>query len=220
MSFILDALKKSETDRQERSSAEFARVPTSSGPTRAPAWLWLLGFLLAVNLVVLMGLFLKPSNDDASSVSLVDEMSALPDSEPALVAPKVSDSEEDQPSFASRVAAAKQSQPMTTDAITPSPAEVDAGQSQDLPVDITPQPAPATSLPTIYEVVADGTVVLPELHLDIHVYSDVPEDRFVFINMSKLREKSQLSEGPLVREITPDGVILEYRGTSFLLPRE
>ena len=128
MSFILDALKKSETDRQERNSAEFARVPTSSGPARAPAWLWLLGFLLAVNLVVLMGLFLKPSSDIASSVSLVDEVSALPDSGPALVAPKVSDSGEDQPSFASRVAAAKQSQPTTSGAITPNPADVDVGQ--------------------------------------------------------------------------------------------
>ena len=66
----------------------------------------------------------------------------------------------------------------------------------------------------------NGTVEIPDLHLDIHVYSDAPEDRFVFINMSKHRENSQLSEGPRVEEITPDGVILEYRGTSFLLPRD
>lgn len=220
MSFILDALKKSETDRQERSSAEFAQVPTSSGPARAPAWLWLLGVLLAVNLVVLTGLFFRPSADIASSVSLVDEVSALPEAEPAPVAPQVTDSGEDPPSFASRVAAAKQSQPTTFDTTASNPPEIDAGQSQEPPVNVAPQTTRAAALPTIYEVVADGTVVLPELHLDIHVYSEVPEDRFVFINMSKLREKSQLSEGPLVEEITPDGVILEYRGKSFLLPRE
>jgi general secretion pathway protein B len=76
------------------------------------------------------------------------------------------------------------------------------------------------SLPTIYELRAKGSITLPELHLDIHVYSEVPEDRFVFINMSKQREKSQLSEGPTVDEITPDGVVLDYRGTTFLLPRD
>ena len=52
------------------------------------------------------------------------------------------------------------------------------------------------------------------------MFSEVPEDRFVFINMSKQREKSQLSEGPIVEEITPEGVILEYSGTRFLLSRD
>jgi general secretion pathway protein B len=89
-----------------------------------------------------------------------------------------------------------------------------------LPEVNTAQPRQTATLPTIYEVVADGSIVLPELHLDIHVFSEVPADRFVFINMSKQREQSQLSEGPLVEEITPDGVVLAYRGKSFLLPRD
>jgi general secretion pathway protein B len=61
---------------------------------------------------------------------------------------------------------------------------------------------------------------LPDLHLDIHVYSDQPADRFVFINMKKYKENSTLTEGPGVREITPDGVVLEHAGTAFLLPRD
>lgn len=61
---------------------------------------------------------------------------------------------------------------------------------------------------------------MTDLHLDIHVFGDSPSDRFVFINMAKHRENSQLSSGPVVREITPDGVILEHEGTTFLLPRE
>ena len=74
--------------------------------------------------------------------------------------------------------------------------------------------------PTLQEVRARGALNLPELHLDIHVYSNEPEDRFVFINMSKLREGSQLDEGPVVAEITPDGVILGHQGQFFILPRE
>ncbi len=60
MSFILDALKKSESDRQQHGPAEFASVPTSNGRQGAPRWLWVLGVLLAVNLVVLIGLLLRP----------------------------------------------------------------------------------------------------------------------------------------------------------------
>ena len=61
---------------------------------------------------------------------------------------------------------------------------------------------------------------MPDLHLDIHVYSEAPADRFVFINMVRHKEKSRLAEGPVVREITPEGVILDYNGTEFLLPHE
>jgi hypothetical protein len=38
--------------------------------------------------------------------------------------------------------------------------------------------------------------------------------------MSRYKENATLVEGPEIREITPDGVILEHIGTRFLLPRE
>ena len=49
MSFILDALKKSENERQEQSDTEFATVPSSPDAPAAPRWLWILGALLAIN---------------------------------------------------------------------------------------------------------------------------------------------------------------------------
>jgi hypothetical protein len=58
------------------------------------------------------------------------------------------------------------------------------------------------------------------LNIDIHVYSEKPADRFVFINMNQYREKATLEEGPLLQEITTEGVILEYLGAVFLLPKE
>ena len=75
-------------------------------------------------------------------------------------------------------------------------------------------------MPTADELQANGQLQMAELHLDIHVYSEKPDERFVFINMVKHREKSRLAEGPVVQEITPEGVILNYSGTLFLLPRE
>ncbi len=87
-------------------------------------------------------------------------------------------------------------------------------------VPITIPRAVSTGHKTFNEVRLNGSVQLPELHLDIHVYSEISVDRFVFINMSKYKENATLSEGPFVAEIVPEGVILDYRGTRFLLPRE
>lgn len=206
MSFILDALKKSETDRQQQSSAEFAAVPTSSDNPGAPRWLWALGLLLVINLAVLLGLFLRP---DAGQPSLT--------SSPATQssAPVVSE-----PSFVEQVAAVKQDLSTHQEPAVAVPQIVQPKPSVAAAVVSSDASRNTAALPSFHTVRANGSIVLPDLHLDIHVYSDVPEDRFVFINMSKLREKSQLTEGPVIEEITPEGVVLEHRGTSFLLTRD
>jgi hypothetical protein len=61
---------------------------------------------------------------------------------------------------------------------------------------------------------------LPEMRLDLHVYAAVPADRYAFINMRKVREGDVTPEGVRVREITRDGVVLDYQGTEFLLGRQ
>ena len=61
---------------------------------------------------------------------------------------------------------------------------------------------------------------LPPLRLDLHVFAVRPQDRFVMINMHKLREGDTLPEGVHVDSITPEGAVLSYNGSRFLLPRE
>ena len=215
MSFILDALKKSETERQQQGAAEFAGVPTSSGRAGAPRWLWILGLLLAINLAVLLGLIMRP--DKAPQV-----MRGTVEASPPVVV-DTSAATASEASFIERVAEARENPPVEDEVLIETASEVAPQPERREPVIDRPaaraRPNPV-ALPTFHEVVANGTVELPALHLDIHVYSDVPEDRFVFINMSKQREQSQLGEGPVVEEITPDGVVLTYLGTSFLLPRD
>jgi general secretion pathway protein B len=67
--------------------------------------------------------------------------------------------------------------------------------------------------------VASGTN-LPDLRLDIHVYSEKPGERFAFVNMRKYTEGQTLSEGPTLERITPDGIVLSSQGQRFLLPRQ
>ena len=202
MSFILDALKKSEAERQNQGTAEFADVPSSAGGPRAPRWLWPIAALLAVNILVLLGLWMREetSSDDLSRGALSQTAQQL----------------DTDTSFAERIAQARISQP---------PRRLDnaAVPLEDAVTRASGSPAPAAAvqiLSSANQLRVNGTLQMAELHLDIHVYSDAPADRFVFINMAKHRENSRLVEGPLVKEITREGVILSYQGTDFLLPRE
>lgn len=207
MSFILDALKKSETERQRRNAPGFADVPDSTDPAGAPRWLWVLGGLLAINLVVLLGVMLRP------------DMQATTDG--ARSGDTIPVDEQRDASFSEMVKEAKKKQP---DPVADAP---DVATMQSKPV-VEGRTAMATgtrekrsaSYATFNELRANGTIVLPDLHLDIHVYSEQPEERFVFVNMSKYREQGRLAEGPMVMEITPEGVVLEHLGNGFLLPRQ
>lgn len=53
------------------------------------------------------------------------------------------------------------------------------------------------------------------LRLDVHVFADLAENRFVLLNMRKYYEGQRLQEGPVLDEITPEGVILSFRGQRF-----
>lgn len=210
MSFILDALRKSETDRQQHGTSEFAGVPESRSRRQGPpGWLWVVAILLLVNFVVLAGILLRPD----AVTSEPPAATATPAA--AATTPAVAPGED----FAAQVASARENAPPRDEAT--------AGE-QPVAAAVSPPPAAATIrppadtnlLPTLQEVQAGGSVALPELHVDIHVYSELAADRFVFINMVKHKEGSRLPEGPVVEEITPDGVILRQNGTSFLLPRD
>ena len=206
MSFILDALKKSETERQQQGPSDFVNIPSGSESSGAPRWLWALGVLLAVNLGVLLVVLLR--NDTAEVVPATAQVSSTRQ-EPAAGA-----------SFSEQIREAREREAASQTSTAAAPE----------PVVETPATAPArprpqsgftlAALPTADELVANGQLQMAALHLDIHVYSDEPAERFVFINMVRHREKSRLAEGPVVQEITPEGVILDYRGTRFLLPRE
>jgi len=209
MSFILDALKKSETERQRQNAPGFADVPDGADPPRAPRWLWVLGGLLAVNLIVVTGMMLRPDPRPEADATATDE--AIPN-EGQL---------EHEASFSEIVEQAKNAQPPRVADATAKKSTGDVPVAEASPVS-NPKPTAmiTESYATFNDLRANGTLVLPDLHLDIHVYSDQPAARFVFVNMNKYREQARLAEGPLVKEITPEGVILEHLGNGFLLPRE
>ncbi len=207
MSFILDALKKSETERQRQKVPGFADVPDGTDSPRAPRWLWVLGGLLAINVVFLSGLVLRQELQPTTAPTAPVE--TIPVVEPADA------------TLSAIVEEARQVEPQQT-ADTAGETTFDAKPVvEGRTTSMTRMPRKITApLSTFNELRANGTILLEDLHLDIHVYSEQPEKRFVFVNMNKYREHARLAEGPLVREITPEGVILEHLGNGFLLPRD
>jgi hypothetical protein len=78
----------------------------------------------------------------------------------------------------------------------------------------------ASGVPLYQDVSATPGAQLPQLRLDLHVFAARPQDRFVMINMHKLREGDTLPDGVHLDSITPEGAVLSYNGSKFLLPRD
>ena len=232
MSFILDALKKSETERQQHTAAEFAAVSSAPPSTRAPRWIWLLGALLLVNLAVLTVALLR--DDDSASGTMRTAVEGTADAVPdpssvaATTAPPRTPPAAEQTTVASNDGfAARLSEHAAPPRRRAEPATTPASIEAPRPERVTPRAATVAAadsafeaLPTLTEIRFNEGVNLPDMSLDIHVFASAPENRFVFIDMQKHQEGSVLDAGPRLIEITSNGVILDYRGTRFVLPRE
>lgn len=210
MSFILDALKKSEAERQRKSVPGFADIPDARHVPRSQRWWWLLGGLLAINAAVVIGVFYVPEKQAPVAEQAPERAAPAPQA-----APGEAPAQRAVP-FSEIVAEARRNRPPSDAPTTTEP------QRPDPAATIRPErrSSMADDLPTLDQLRGNGSLQLAELHLDIHVYSDQPAERFIFINMSKYKEGEALSEGPVVREIRPDGVVLEHSGTRFLMPRQ
>jgi general secretion pathway protein B len=244
MSFILDALKKSESDRQRQSGPALFEVKVAPPRSRLPLWAIAVGLLLVVNLAIVAWVLVRRPAQPAAAVApavtpLATAVAAAspPPAAPApstapAVAPPVSAPPVAAPSGAPSVNAvpasatgAQASGPV----VTPIPNGADEQQN---PEDLAPaaEPAPglgshvrrgtADGVPLYQDWAATPGTQVPQLRLDLHVYASRPEERFVMINMKKLREGDVLPGGVRVESITPEGAVLSYSGSRFLLPRD
>jgi general secretion pathway protein B len=256
VSFILDALRKSEHDRQRHAGPGLAEVPVVVPQPRANVWAIAAVVLLIVNLVAL-GVWLirrasapepapavtsSPTAEASSPVpqTTVTALATTPPPmlRPAMPAPvpeatghnplaaEVSEGPAElEPAQSRSAAAVPEGPPAVTQAPTrggsvvyESLPEADPSVLQESSAAIPTQRGPATGLPTADELAARGGIA--PLRLELHVFSARPAERFVFINSRRYREGDTLSEGPLLEEITRDGVVLNQAGSRFMLTRD
>jgi general secretion pathway protein B len=226
MSFILDALKKSEMERQRQSVPGLMDTRPSARRSRLPTWAIALGVLLIINLLVLSFVLTRksapaahaPQPRDAASVpeaaappetSHFSPLDAAPVYAPEIPVAAGATPAPLRPPAVHRISADAAGAAALRPAQRPDPLLTDPDAKADEEV-----------LPSISEIHLTGTQALPELHLDVHVYATKPAERFVYVNMRKYHQGSTLQEGPTVERIRRDGVVLDYQGLRFILPRQ
>jgi general secretion pathway protein B len=233
MSFILDALRKSEHERQRSAVPGLSHVPLATPRRELPGWALLVIGVLAAAVLVLGGAWWQSQRSLNAPVASSPAGAAAPvaSTPPSVAAPA--------PTVAPAVATPPPPAAPTTVAIAappvPQPAAVSTSSLPDSEsaaaleertqslagAAIVPKrPSPSgPTLPSAASLQAQG-INVPVLKLELHAYSDKPAERFVFINGRKYKEGERLTEGPEVVRIEPNGVVLSEQGQRFQLAPE
>ena len=220
MSFILDALRKSEQERQRNEQPGIADVRYQKPNNSWTVWIPLVILLVVINISLLLFLWLRGS--PAATVEPIAVRQSVPAQLSAPPDQPAADSSYSNRELASELIPDRQTPE------TPVAAAQTQTQTQNKPAAPAPAPAPAPAsssnsygeLPTLAELTLAGSMELRPLRLDIHVFSNQPSERFVFINMAKYREGDTLKEGPVLNAITDSGAVLSYQGRKFIVTRQ
>ena len=232
MSFILDALKKAEAERQRQTGPTLLEVRVAQPRRRFPTWTIVIGALLVINILLLVVFELRrpaPGAETAASATPAAPVAtaptaaaapAAPAAAPAIAVPPPALAPATAPAAAPAMNAGNAT--ATGPAIPPDAADQSEENPADFEAAVSPGGSPAPSAnsstrrarpPSLSDVGGD----MPDLRLDLHVYAVRPADRYALINMHRVHEGDVLPEGARVVAIDRDGVELTYHGTDFML---
>jgi general secretion pathway protein B len=212
VSFILDALRKSEHERQRSEVPGLSQVPLATPQPQLPRWaLGVIGVLVATVLALGVAWWqsMRAPADGTTSTPTVERSVELPPPSSRSAAPQQAAPSRSLPEdgAASSLATAAGSSSPGAEAVMPA---LTAPRAD----------APSTpALPSPAALAAEG-ILLPSLRLELHAFSDQPRERFVFINGRKYVEGDRLAEGPQVVSIEPTGAVLAHSGRRFMLVQE
>jgi general secretion pathway protein B len=227
MSFILDALRKSEHERQRSAIPGLSHVPVATQRHELPRWALLLIGALGAAVLMLGAAWWQSSRAPVTtaepSAARTERSLALPAANttvPVTVAPAAAAANAP-PALRFEPPLAPRSLSQAADTAPPQ-----AATSPNAAAPVTPLAGivttPATvdpSLPSATALAAQG-IALPTLRLELHAYAERRSERFVFINGRKYVEGDRLAEGPELVTIAPNGAVLRHLGQRFLLPPE
>jgi general secretion pathway protein B len=205
MSYILDALRKSEQQRKLVRDLKLEQPASGEAPPPRRPW-WPAAFALLVAAAAGIGAYLalqSKVSPPAAPAPATAEPAAPPPSAPANPAPPqvVTPTSDSGPIRD----LAKQAQPPAQ----PTPAPL-----------ATERPRPDTqTVPFLREMPGEFVRGVPELTVNIHVYAPDPAQRVLYINNKLVREGEAVANDIYVESIVADGVVLQRLGTRFKLPR-
>jgi general secretion pathway protein B len=209
MSFILDALKKAESERSRNAGPVLMDVRVAPPRQRLPAWAWIMGVVLLANLLVLAWLLLRkpaPPPVAAATIQAAPTAPAAPAAPvPAPVVPE--------PAALPPAPVIAQPSAIADPALAPAPGAVTQPPASAPVYQALPR---IDNLPTAQDLIAEG-IPLPALILNLHVYDEAPANRYVLLNARRLREGDEVADGVRVVTIVPRGVVLITRGRRFVV---
>lgn len=219
MSFILDALKKSEHKRRARDEGEARAIfePVGVKTSFSRYWIMLVVVLLLCAILLLGVLLWQRSWQDDSTLEqpAAATRQRTTATQPSVAVPLAPSSDVVRP------AAQRQSEP---DRLLKPVEEQPVGEQPDIaaaPQNSTPAVSAAEDrIYSISELPANVRGRLPTLQMALHAYNPAdPAASLAQINGRLVRKGSPAGDSLTVAEITADGVILRADDYRFLLPR-
>ncbi len=205
MSYILDALRQAERDRQQ---TEQPLRPLEPQPSSFRRW-WiggvLLGLLLnaALLVIVLTPVRLTTPPEPASSTVVQSSIADMPTPPPKPAPDEVR--KPPKPAPTRPAPAKKPATPMARSVAPSSPP-------------LASHPEPVSEPPLLDVLPVNARRNIPALKLDVHIHSDQARQRFVIINGRRYREGERIEEGPVLEAVTPEGATLRQGRQRFRLP--
>jgi general secretion pathway protein B len=239
MSFILDALRKSQQARQPGTKPRTGAVHDISLSLPVSGWWFVLGIALLLALITTTLFFWRstvgslpdPPVEPAPSELVVTSPAPAP--APAPTSPAVVEKNPSPPSVSTRetIPVFDLSKQAKVPVPAPPPRKVKAVRAEKKPVTSQSVDAKKSSVETAaIPLVTDDTPLLhqmpqnyqralPPLAVTIHVYSHDQSQRILFINNREYRQGSEIEGEIRVEDIVPDGAVLSFRGERFKLSR-
>ena len=201
MSYILEALKKSQAERQLGSAPTLLAVPVGAAPAsdaarRPPAWSAL--FAVAVALALLAWWFQSSAVAPVARSQM--QLAAVPAPLPAAL-----------PAAPPAVAAAP---PL---AVVPS--SVPLPKPKPAPAPTSPAAAPEEEqLPSLRDLPEPIQHAVPPLVFGGYMYSTNPADRLLLIDKALRHEGEEVAPGLVLEKLLPKEAVMNYKGYRYRIP--
>ena len=197
MSYILEALKKSQAERQLGSAPTLQAVPLGAAPLQAARksrlpWIAIGGVALALAIGVAVWRVQTPVVQPAATVILTPPPApvAVAPPAPVVVAP-----------------------PPALAVVPPS-----APASKPAPV-VQPVAAPAQEkLPFLRELPDAIQRMVPQVTFGGYMYSANPADRLILVDKVLRHEGEEVAPGLMLEKLQPRAAVMNYKGYRYLVP--
>lgn len=232
MSYILEALKKSDQQRQRGTTPTLQAVQLTAAAPKRPLRAYY-GLLAAVLLGagITIG-WLRPWQPEQppaeTSASGIEPIAAkLPTPIPQQVAPAPLAAPPEMSGKKAPEFPAANSAPAVQAALEVNAMQPDTGAAASLPERNIPEKnilekpgSPANAAQEQRAISLDELPLqiqqeIPAMTVQFHAYSNNPSESLVSINSIRLREGGSLMQGLRLEQITPDGMIFSYKGYRF-----